>query len=138
MTWFKAPPEPPLPQVWLVSNDFAVQLKPNEVIKVAQTLHVDQIDTVTIQAFDAKGNAIAFTPDSPPVWTDSAPAVVAQAPSADGLSDVLTPANAVGQSSTIGVTVIVGGQSFGASDTVTVVAGAIAQIKLVHNFSAAP
>jgi len=124
--------------MWLVTKNFAVQLKPNEVVQMAQTLHVDQIDTITLQAVDALGNVVAFTPDSPPVWTDSAPTVVAQAPSADGLSDVLTPANMVGQSSTIGATVLIGGVSFGVQDTVTVVAGAIAQIKMVHNFSKAP
>ncbi len=103
-----------------------------------QTLHVDQIDTVTLQAVDAKGNIVPLTPDAAPVWTDSVPAAVSQTPSTDGLSDVLTAAGTPGQVSTIGVTVLVGGVSFSAQDDVMVVAGAIAGIKLVHTFSPKP
>ena len=104
---------------------------------MAQTLHVDQIDTVTIQFVDAQGNVVQATPDSPPVWSNSVPTVVGAAPSADGLSDVLTGL-VVGQTSTVGVTVVVGGVSFSAQDDVLVVEGAIAGIKLVHTFSPKP
>jgi len=128
----------PLPhkaKLILKGSKFSVQLIPNGVTKVSQQLPVGHKDTVTIEAIDANGNVIAFTPDAPPVWSDSAPSEVAEAISTDGLSNVLTAVGPAGQSSTIGVSLKVGGVSYTASDVVTVVAGAIAGIRLVHTLS---
>jgi len=128
----------PLPhkaKLILKSSKFSVQLIPNGVTKVSQQLPVGQKDTVTIEAVDANGNVIAFTPDAGPEWSDSAPSEIAEAVSADGLSNVLTAVGPAGQSATIGVSLKVGGVSYTASDVVTVVAGAIAGIRLVHTLS---
>ena len=121
----------------LVTKNLVLTLKPHGTVHMAQNLPIDKTDTITIQAVDAQGNVVPFTPDAPPVWTDSAPSAVKAAPSADGLSNALTGLT-VGQSSNIGVTMKVAGVTYSATDTVTVVAGAIAGIRLVHTFSPKP
>ena len=118
----------------LVGKTFVLTLKPHGTVHMTENLPIDKTDTITIQAVDAQGNVVPFTPDAPPVWTDSAPSAVKAVPSADGLSDVLTGLT-VGQSSNIGVTMKVAGVTYSAMDTVTVVAGAIAGIKLVHTLT---
>ena len=128
-------PKPKPPRAYrIVAKNLVVTLKPNGTVHMTQNLPIDQIDTLTIKAVDAQGNVVPFTPDAPPVWTDSVPSAVSAAPSADGLSDVLTGL-VIGASSIIGVTVKIGGVTYNVQDTVDVMPGAIAGIKLVHTLS---
>lgn len=105
---------------------------------MATSLHIDQIDTLSIVALDAADDPVApITFDSPPVWTNSNPAAATNLPSADGTTNVLTPI-AVGQTTTVGVTAIIGGVTFTASADYTVVAGAVASIQIADSFSPKP
>lgn len=85
-------------------------------------LTVGHVDTLTYVIVDANGNPMIPQPalDSPAVWTDapSAAGVETFAAAADGTSAVVT-ATAAG-SDTVGLTVIVGGKTFTASDLITV------------------
>lgn len=102
-------------------------------------LHVDQVVTLGLMAVDSKGNQVKFVPDAPPVWTNSNNAAATAAVSADGLTDVVTPvAGSEGQVDTVSVVVSVGGVQFTASVDETVVAGAIAGVKITETFSPAP
>lgn len=124
---------------WFVTDKCAVLLIPNTEIFMAQQLHVDQIDTISIAAVDAAGNPVVATFDSPPVWTNSNPLAATNVVSSDGLTNVLTPvAGATGQVTTVAVTAIIGGTTFTASSDYTIVAGAVAGINLVDSFSPTP
>lgn len=102
-------------------------------------LHVDQIATLGIMAVDSHGNQVVFKPDAPPVWTNSNDAAAKSAVSADGLTNVLTPiVGADGQVDTASVIVAIGGVQFTASVDETIVAGAIAGIRITEAFSPAP
>lgn len=104
---------------------------------MATNIHIDQIDTISIQAVDASGNVVPVTYDSPPVWTNSNPAAATNVVSADGTTNVVTPvASAIGQTTTIGVTAIISGTTFTASNDYTIIAGTVASIRLVDTFSA--
>jgi hypothetical protein len=115
--------------IWFVSNNFAVALQPERTINMSDTLHLNQIDNLSIVADDANLNIVPFTPDAPPVWTNSNPAAATMVASADGLTAVLTPV-AVGVT-TVGVSVVINKVTFSASDDITIVAGAIASISIV-------
>ena len=43
------------PTLWLSVNNFSIELTHNQEIEMAQTLHVDQIDNLSIAALDARG-----------------------------------------------------------------------------------
>ena len=98
-------------------------------------LHVDNIMNYAITAADAAGDPISpITFDAPPVWTSSNPAAGAIVASADGTTAVLTPAAApgsVGQVTTVTMTCSIAGTSFSATDSVTIVAGAVASVSIV-------
>ena len=74
----------------------------------------------SIQYVDTAGNPMLtpVTPDSPPVWTNVPSAADTFVASADGLTAVLT-ATAAG-TDTVGLTVIVGGTTYTASDLITI------------------
>jgi len=117
----------------------AVLMHPRERTIVMSQLHVDQIVTLGIVAVDAKGNQVAFVPDSPPIWVNSNEAAAKSAVAVDGLTNVLTPlADAVGQSTTASVVVTVGGVQFTASVDELIVAGTLAGVKITESFSAPP
>jgi hypothetical protein len=140
----KKPPHPPHPDhepydVWLLTNKFTVFLIHKTEMIMATSLHVDQIDTQTILATDAKGNPVTVTWDSPPVWINSNPAAATNVVSSDGTSNVLTPVSTgIGLSTTVGVAAMLGGVPFSASTTYTIIAGTVAQIAIVDTFSPAP
>jgi hypothetical protein len=99
------------------------------------TLSVGHTDTITIQQLDQNGNPMLapVTPDTPPVWTNTALTVETIAPAASGLSAVATPI-APG-ADVISVTLTVGGVTFTASldETVTAAPQALTSIVLVPN-----
>lgn len=110
------------PRPWLVVNGVAIELIPNQEIHVDITLSVGHTLTDSILFLDAVGNPMltTVTPDSPPTWTQSTPATETLTASADGLT-FSGPAIAVGTDS-VGLTVVVGGVTFSASQSVTVTA----------------
>lgn len=129
--------------LWLVLKQdrsrVAILLHPKERTFIMSQLHVDQVVTLGLMAVDSKGNQVKFVPDAPPVWTNSNNAAATAAVSADGLTDVVTPvAGSEGQVDTVSVVVSVGGVQFTASVDETVVAGAIAGVKITETFSPAP
>jgi hypothetical protein len=116
-----------------------ILLNPRERTVVMSQLHVDQIVTLGIIAVDSKGNQVKFAPDAAPLWTNSNNAAATSVVSPDGLSNVLTPvAGAVGQVDTVTVVVVIGGVTFTATIDETVVAGAVAGVKITEAFSPAP
>ena len=102
---------------------------------MATTIHIDQIDTVSLVFFDSTGATVP-TPDfdAPPVWINSVPAAITDAVSADATSDVLTPV-AIGQTSNLSCTLSVSGTQLSFNADYTVIAGAIAGFKFVDTFS---
>lgn len=87
----------------------------------------DQSVTLGIEAFDAAGNVVPFTPDAipnNPNWQNNNPAVDPGVISADGLTDTLTPAASanVGDQATVQLSVTIGGQVFAANVTETITA----------------
>jgi hypothetical protein len=135
MHWFHKtkPPHPHKQNVWLVVNSIAMFLHPNKENFMAQNLHIDQIDNLSIAATDAAGNPQTPTFDSPPSWTlnDPASSGATLVASADGLTAVLTPPATPGASVTVNLTGVIGGQNYSATLSVTFVAGAIASISIV-------
>lgn len=122
---------------WLRIGSLAILLEKDKEPFIMSQLHIDQTVSISIVATDVAGNTVAFTPDAPPIWTNSNPAAATDAVSADGLSDVLTPV-AVGLTTSVGVSVVIGGVTFTATIDEAVVEGAIAGIKLVETFSPKP
>jgi len=101
-------------------------------------LYLDKIDTLSIVAVDPVGNAgLPVVFDSPPVWTNSNPSAATNVVSKDGKTNVLTPV-AAGQTTTIGVTAIVGGVKYTASMDYAVASNAIASISIADAFSPKP
>lgn len=86
------------------------------------TMTVGHTDTLTIQYLDQHGNPMltAVTPDSAPTWANvpSNPPVDTFTVSQDGSNATLV-ATAPGQD-TVTLTVIVGGKSFIATDSITI------------------
>jgi hypothetical protein len=121
-------------KVWLVVNNFAFELKPNQENEMAQSLLDTQIDNLSIQVNDASGNIISPPPafNTAPSWTLTDPAGTGAtlSASADGTSAVLTPAGKLG-TVTVGLTATIGGQSFTASLDVAITSGAPASISIV-------
>lgn len=118
-------------RVWLIVNNFAVQLKPNQEIHMAQTLTDNQIDNLAIVATDGAGNPVSPTFDSPPTWTLSDPSNSnTLAASADGLTAVLTPGQ-VGSTPTVNLSGIIGGVTLTASLAVSIVSSAVVSISIV-------
>ena len=87
---------------------------------MSTSVTVGHVIDFSILYVDTAGNPMLtpVTPDSPPVWTNVPSAADTFAASADGTTAVLT-AVAAG-SDTVGLTVIVGGVTYTASDLVTV------------------
>ena len=125
------------PHVWLRVGQTAILLNSLERTYVMSQLHIDQIVTLSLVAVDAKGNPVTLTPDSPPVWTNTDETAASSAVSADGLTDVLTPVT-VGKTTTVNVSVAIGGVTFTATIDEAVVAGAVAGVKIVETFSPKP
>lgn len=125
--------------VWLqINHNVAVLLNPHRETFVMSQLHVDQTVTLSLIAVDSAGTQVPFKPDAPPVWTNSDESVATSAVSPDGLTDTLTPTDAVGGVTTVNVSVLIGGVPFSATVDETVVAGAIAGIKIVETFAPKP
>jgi hypothetical protein len=123
---------------WLKIAQLAILLVENKELFIMSQLHVDQTVSLSLQASDAAGNMVKFTPDAPPTWVNSNPAAATDAVAADGLTDVLTPvAGATGQTTTVTVSVVIGGVTFTATIDEAIVAGAIAGVKIVETFSPA-
>lgn len=121
--------------LWLVVHDkFAVRLIPNRKVFVMEQLHVNETDTLSILATDEFGN-IVDSAVSNVVWSNSnEAAAVSSNPTPETL--LLTPVtNAVGQETTVDVSVTISGTTFTAQDTLTIVAGPVAGIRIVHNFA---
>lgn len=102
----------------------------------------DQTVILGIEALDAAGNVVPFTPDAPPNWVNNNPASDPGVISPDGLTDTLTPdptAN-VGDQATVTVTVAIGGVQFNANITETITAPKptpIAAIRITETLSPA-
>jgi len=124
------------PHVWLQINQTAILLNSLERTHAMSQIHIDQVCTLSLVAVDSKGNQVALNPDAPPNWTNSDESAATSAVSADGLTDTLTPV-AVGKTTTVNVSVSIGGVIFTASIDEAVVAGAVAGIKIVETFAPA-
>jgi hypothetical protein len=123
----RAPPIFKLPAyVVLWVNGVGVFLHPHKENLIMLNLTVGHTATLGITYLDQNGNPMltAPVPDSPPSWTNnpSAPSVDTFTPSTDGTSATLV-ANSAGSDS-VGLSVIVGGQTFPASLAVTISAEA--------------
>jgi hypothetical protein len=125
--------------IWFVIGSHQVLLNHERMTQMADTLHIDQTAVASIQAKDKNGNLIPGpvfeTPG--PVWASSNPAVATVTGIGGG---PLVPPN-VGPTATIqplslGITNItvsanIGGVNFSASNSITVVSGAVASISIV-------
>lgn len=121
--------------IWLmVDDDVGFRLIPNRKVYAMQQLHVNERATLSIQAVDEFGNLVDATVSNPQ-WTNSNElAAVSSNPTPEQL--LLDPVtNAVGQETTVDVTVQINGVNFSASDQFTIVAGPVAGINLVTNFN---
>lgn len=108
------------------------------------TIRTDQKATFAIAAFNASNLPVSFTPDAPPEWSCDAP-FGPTAVSPDGLSLTVDPQPTyhAGQSFSTSVTVKIGGVSYDATYTLTLVdaaappppAGVVASIGLTVTFS---
>lgn len=124
--------------IWLRINDTAIMLRPNQRTYVMSQLHTDQIVTLSLQAVDSQGNIVDATFENTQ-WSNSNEAAAASKVSDDGLTDTLTPGSgAIGQATTVSVSTQIGGVTFTASITETIVAGAVAGVQLIETFSPKP
>lgn len=98
-----------------------------------RNLRLDQTDTLSLMGRDHKGNPIAPSFDSPPVWASSDGVVAGLSPASDVNSVIVMPA-ALG-TATISVTASIGGNPYTASIDVTVTPGAIVGIDIVESIS---
>jgi hypothetical protein len=100
------------------------KLEPNKEITFMTDVTVGHVVTDTILFLDQNGNPMLVTPapDAPPVWTNApgTPPVDSMSVSADGLTATITALAAGGD--TIGVTVLVGGVSFAATQSLNIAA----------------
>lgn len=101
---------------------------------MAQTLHVDQIDNLSIAFLDARGNPTTATFDAPATWTltDSSASGAVLTPAADGNTATLTPGT-VGATVTVNLSGAIGGTTYSATLDVSFVSGAVASIQIVAN-----
>lgn len=101
------------------------QLKRNEVIEMAdQQLTVGHTADLAIEYFDQNGNPMLtpVIPDSPPAWTQSAPAVCTLTPSSDDMTATelaIAPGEDI-----VSLAVVVGGATFNATQGFQVSAAA--------------
>lgn len=119
-------------RVWLTTEPAGVSvlLDPKGTTYLMSNLRLDQLNNLSIEAVDANGNPVPAAIESA-TWSNSNDAAATLA--ATDATAVLTPV-ALGET-TVSVTAVVGGQSFSASITVTVVPGAVAGIRIVENIS---
>src|ERR1700682_4825646 len=73
--------------IWLRINELAILLTPNEEANIMGQQRKDQTVVLGIQAVDAAGNVVPFTPDAPPNWVNNNPASDPGVISPDGLTD---------------------------------------------------
>ena len=121
--------------IWLVhDNGLAIRLIPNRKVHIMQQLHVNETATLSLQAVDVYGNIVDATLGTP-VWSNSnEAAAVSSNPTPETLKlDPVT--NAVGQETTVDVSVMINGTSFSAQEVFSVVAGPVAGISIVTNFN---
>jgi hypothetical protein len=102
----------------------------------------DQTVVLGIEAVDAAGNVVPFTPDAPPNWVNNNPTADPGVISPDGLTDTLTPAATanVGDQATVSLTVMIGGVQFAANITETITApkaAPIAGVRITETLSPA-
>ena len=57
--------------VWLVTKDFAILLDPERTTHMATLLHLNQIDTITLVAFDANGVVVPGVVFDSITWANS-------------------------------------------------------------------
>lgn len=125
----------PLPAVKLVLKlGGGIHRGTNGMLQIADS---GSLVNASLEADDALGNAGAEL-DAAPQWSVSDASLASIAPSADGMSAVVTPAGKLG-TFTIGVTAVAGGQALSAvSDSIQVAVGAAASLKVSLTAVAAP
>jgi hypothetical protein len=104
----------------LFVNGIGFVMKPGQEIQIMVTATVGHKIECTIQYLDQNGNPMltAPTPDAPPVWSNTTPAVETLSPAADGSTceaDTLTAG-----ADMISLSLLVGGKAFTATLAVTV------------------
>jgi hypothetical protein len=110
-------------RVVLFVDGYGHELNPHKRTRIMTSVTAGHKVTYAIAYLDANGNPMLTTPtpDSPPAWTDTIGAADTLTVAADGNSAVLqTGAADASSTDTVGVTVVVGGKSFSATDTVDV------------------
>lgn len=123
--------------VWFRKGELEILLRKHERLIMQQTLHVDQIDTLSIVQRDASGNVVNVPYDAPPTWTSSNPAAATLTVAADGLTATLTNP-AVDQVTDVTVQASIAGTVFSATNTYTIVGGAVASIEIKDTFAPKP
>jgi hypothetical protein len=123
---------------WFRTGALAILLEQDWELIMKQQLHVDQQDTLGIQATDVAGTNVPFVPDAVPVWTNSNPAAATLTVAADGLLAVLVPIGAVGDATSVSVSASIGKSPFTATNDYNLVAGAVAAIAITDTFSPKP
>lgn len=95
--------------------EFGVELEPFERAQMSTAVNVGHTVGLKIAFLDTNGNPMLtpVTPDTPPVWSNSSPAVGSLAAAGDGLSateSAIAPGTDV-----VSLSVTVGGKSFSAT-----------------------
>ncbi len=113
----------------IINGDLAVELIPKGTVHMAATQDVGQTTSFSIAYFDQNGQPMAATPtpDAPPSWSQSDPAVDTLTASADG--NTATALGIAAGSETIEVDLAVGGQSFKA--TIDMVVNAVVPTQIL-------
>jgi hypothetical protein len=103
-------------------------------VTVVSELPEDKTRILTIQALNGLGAVLEIVDfDSPPSWTNSNPKAATGEAWEEGQRYIVTPAGgAVGQSTSISVSVQIGGQHYSATNEIRIVAGKVAAIKIVE------
>lgn len=109
-----------------------IELLERETIHMATSIHIDNQLPLSVAFIDSAGNPImpAPTPDTLPVWVITDTTVATVTASTDGLTAIVNPL-LVGGSTTITLTVVIGGTTFNATLDIVIVAGAVASVQIV-------
>jgi ABC-type uncharacterized transport system permease subunit len=125
----------PAVTIWFQFGGARVQLSPNQGVHVMTQLHIDQLDTLSLLAFDAAGNQVAADYDGPVQWSNSNPAAVTATVSGDNSEVCVLDPQAVGEASTVNFSASIGGTVFTGSLEIEVVAGDVARVEIVETIS---
>jgi hypothetical protein len=121
--------------LWFGVDENHVYISPlTSGVIVVSELPEDKIRILTIQAVNGLGNVVEIIDfDSAPAWTNSNPKAATGEAWEDGQRYIVTPASgAVGQATSISVSVQIGGQNYSATNEIRIVAGKVASIKIVE------